>query len=198
MNVQRALWVVFLGLSLSGCGGGSANQGSGGGGGGSTGGGGGAADPNPVFLTGDRLVEAELAGPGGTLTLGNSARVEFPAGALGEPVEVHFSVQEQTQAFNNRDYEKPVGPTLHLQPGINLAGGPVEVSIPATSIPSGFTEDNLMLAIEIPAETQRSSVMGSTQTTWTYLPAHSANGRFVSELTDVVPGMRLQFVVSEE
>jgi hypothetical protein len=139
-----------------------------GGGGGTSSGSDGTVDQNPVFQTGDRVASAHMGAPGGTLSLGN------------------------------RDYEKPVGPTLHLQPGINLSGGSVTVSIPATSIPGGFTEDNLTLAVEIPGEVQRSSVMGSTQTTWTYLPAHSANGRFTADLSDVVPGMRLQFLVSEE
>jgi hypothetical protein len=197
MNVQRAVLVVFLGLFTGACGGGNASQQTGGGGA-SSGGGGGTVDQNPVFQTGDRVVSAELGQPGGTLSLGNGARAEFPAGAVGETVEVHFSTEAQTQAFNNRDYEKPVGPTLQLQPGIRLASGTVAISIPATSIPSGFTDEQLMLAVEIPADVQRSSVMGSTQTTWTYIAARSESGRFMADMPDAVPGMRLQFIVSEE
>ena len=138
-----------------------------------------------------------VGSPGGTLSLSNGARAEFSPGALSETTQVHFSLGTQTQAFNNRDYEKPVGPTLHLQPGMVLAGGSVTVSIPAAPIPSGFNEEQLTLALEIPAEEQRSEVMGSTQTTWSYVAAHSANGRFTADLTEAVPGMRLQFLVSE-
>jgi hypothetical protein len=196
MNVQRAVLVVFLGLITGACGGGNANQQTGGGG--SSSGGGGTVDQNPVFQTGDRVASAEMGSPGGTLTLGNGARAEFGQGVLGEVMEIHFSTESQTQAFNNRDYEKPVGPTLHLQPGVHLSSGAVSISIPATSIPSGFTEEQLMLAVEIPHDVQRSSVMGSTQTTWTYIAARSESGRFTADLPDAIPGMRLQFIVSEE
>jgi hypothetical protein len=111
---------------------------------------------------------------------------------------VHFSVGTATQAFNNLDYEHPVGPALHLQPGIPLSSGAVTVSIPAAQIPSGFTEENLNLALEVPADQQRSDVMGSTQTTWTHVNARAQNGRFVADITHSVPGMRLQFTVSED
>jgi hypothetical protein len=157
------------------------------------------ADPvGSVNQSGERNVSATIGTPGGTLSLHNGARVEFPAGTLGEAVDVHFSLGTQTQAFNNLDYERPVGPTLHLQPEIPLSSGAVTVSIPAAQIASGFTEAQLNLALEVPADHQRSEVMGSTQTTWTHLSARAQNGRFVAEITHSVPGMRLQFTVSEE
>lgn len=186
--------IVLLTSALA-CGGGTSDTTNGGG---TT-----IADPEPVVgpvnQSGDRNVTANIGSPGGTLSLTNGARVEFPAGALSEAAEVHFSVGTQTHAFNNRDYEKPVGPTIHLQPDMALSGGlGVSVSIPMASIPSGFSEDDLTLALEIPAGRQRSSVMGSTQTTWMHIPASSQNGRFVAQITERVPGMRLQFLVSEE
>jgi len=186
--------LIALGFSAAACGGGTSQT---------NGGGGGTSDPvdevtGPVVQSGDRNVTANVGGPGGTLSLTNGARVEFPAGALSESYEVHFSVGTQTHAFNNRDYEKPVGPTIHLQPAMALSGGSVSVSIPMSPIPSGFTEDDLTLAMEIPAAQQRSSAMGSTQTTWMHIPASSQNGRFVAEISREVPGMRLQFTVSED
>jgi hypothetical protein len=102
----------------------------------------------------------------------------------------------QTQAFNNRDYEKPVGPTLLLQPGADLTqGATVTISIPAPPVPSGFDAEDFTVGIETVNSEQRAGVMGSTQTQWTYAPATSANSRLTAELPTIT-GLRVQFLVS--
>ncbi|MBW2461451.1 MAG: hypothetical protein JRH11_07380 [Deltaproteobacteria bacterium] len=141
------------------------------------------------------MVAAVIGSAGGTLSLTNGSRVEIPAGALSETFEVHLSVGTQTQAFNNRDYERPLGPTIHLQPAM-ATSTPFVVSIPAANIPREFTGGDLTLAVEVPAAGQRAGVMGATQTTWSHVDARAENGRFVADLPDVA-GMRLQFLVAE-
>lgn len=194
MTWKTTLGLIALAAAGAACGGGTTQTSS-------TGPGGGPAATTgptaagPVIESGDRTLTAEVGGAGGTLSLTNGSRVEIPAGALSEDYEIHFSVASQTQAFNNRDYERPVGPTIHLQPAMPVAS-PLVVSIPAASIPREFQDGELTLAVEVPAAGQRAGVMGSTQTTWSHVAARSENGRFVADLPDV-PGMRLQFLVAE-
>lgn len=200
MKRARLFLLCFVTLAIT--------AGCGGGGGSSSGGGlpddepvggsGGAASTTPVHQTGDQSVQAEIGSPGGSLALTNGARVEIPAGSLAEPVEVIFGVGSQTQAFNNRDYEKPVGPTLILQPALVAQPGTrFNISIPYTALPSGFTEDQVTIGMEVLDDDQRAEQMGSTQTIWVYQPANAQNGRLVAEMTET-SGMRLQFLVSEE
>lgn len=194
MTWKTTLGLIALALATAACGGGTAETSSTGAGAGPI------ADPGPVnsgpvIQSGDRMVAAEIGSAGGTLSLTNGSRVEIPRGALSETIEVHLSVGTQTQAFNNRDYEKPLGPTIHLQPTMQTSA-PVVISIPVANIPREFTGGELTLAVEVAAAGQRAGVMGATQTTWSHVEARTENGRFVADLPDV-PGMRLQFLVAE-
>jgi hypothetical protein len=143
---------------------------------------------------GDKLI-VEVGSAGGTLELDNGARLEIPQGALNEPVEITFAQGTKTTAFSNREYERPVGPTLDLAPPVALAV-PAKVSVPVQSLPEGFSEADLALGLEVLSEEQRAVQMHGTQTRWDYFPAVSASGRAVAELSSF-PGFRLQFVVSK-
>jgi hypothetical protein len=143
---------------------------------------------------GDKLT-VDVGGQGGTLELDNGARLEIPRGALTEVTEVTFSRGTKTTAFANHEWERPLGPTLEVSPGVPL-GTPVRISVPVSNLPEGFTADDLALGLEVPADQQRGAEMTGTVTRWSYIPATSTSGRFVAEL-DQLPGYRLQFVVSK-
>ena len=137
-----------------------------------------------------------VVGPaGGSLELDNGARLVIPEGALAQSVEVTFSQGSRTTAFSNHSYEHAIGPTLEIACDANLQG-PVEVSIPDTKLPEGFSEKDLALGLEAPASTQRALEGQAVQTRWDYLDAHAKGGRAVAELQQI-PGYRLQFLVSK-
>jgi hypothetical protein len=141
----------------------------------------------------DKLT-VEIGSAGGTLELDNGARLEIPAGALSETVEVTFSSGARTTAFSNKEHERPLGPTLAIAPELVLSS-PAIVSVPAHDIPEGFAEADLALGLE-QLGSQRAVEMQGTQTRWDYFPAASQAGRAVAELAQV-PGFRLQFLVSK-
>lgn len=143
---------------------------------------------------GDKLI-VEVGSAGGTLELGNGARLDIPAGALSETVEITFAEGQHTTAFSNHEYERPVGPTLEIAPPLAL-NQPFKVSVPLARLPEGFAEKDLTLAAEVVSDTQRAVQMHGTQTRWDYLPAVSDSGRAVAQLSEV-PGYRVQFVVSQ-
>ncbi len=143
---------------------------------------------------GEKLV-VEVGRAGGTLELGNGARLEIPAGALSETVEMAFSEGTHTTAFSNHDYERPVGPIVEIGPTLAL-NRPLKLSVPLSRLPEGFEEKDLTLAAEVVADKQRAVQMHGVQTRWDYLPASSDAGRAVAELNEV-PGYRMQFVVSQ-
>jgi hypothetical protein len=149
----------------------------------------------PVRKRGNGKVIAEVGSAGGTLELDNGARLEIPAGALPETVEVTFAEGAKTTAFSNHDYEQPLGPTLEVTPELAL-GVPVKVSIPMSRLPEGFDASHLTLGLEVMANAQRGVQMHGTQTRWDYLPASSDHGRALAELQSV-PGFRVQFLVSK-
>ena len=137
-----------------------------------------------------------VVGPaGGSLELDNGARLVIPQGALTDAVEVTFSEGNRTTAFSNHDYERPVGPTLEVACDANLAT-PLEVSIPDTTLPQGFTAKDLAFGVEVPSTTQRAIEGQATQTRWDYLDATDHAGRAVGKL-EQVPGYRVQFLVSK-
>jgi hypothetical protein len=137
-----------------------------------------------------------MVGPaGGTLELDNGARLVIPAGALAEPVEVTFAEGARTTAFSNHDYEHAFGPTLDVVVEGDLQS-PVSVSLPDNKLPSGFTEKDLAIGVEVPSSTQRAVQGQGTATRWDYLTAKAEAGRAVAQLAQV-PGYRVQFIVSK-
>ncbi len=147
-----------------------------------------------VHERGGKKLIVEVGSAGGTLELGNGARLEIPAGALGETVQLVFSEGQHSTAFSNHEYERPVGPIVEIGPPLAL-NQPLKLSIPLSRLPDGFEEKDLTLGAEVVSDTQRAVQMHGVQTRWDYLPASSAGGRAVAEL-GAVPGYRMQFVVS--
>jgi hypothetical protein len=143
---------------------------------------------------GDKLT-VDVGDQGGTLELDNGARLEIPRGALTEVTEVTFSRGTKTTAFSNREWERPLGPTLEVSPGVPL-GTPVRISVPVSNLPEGFSVEDLALGLEVMSDEQRAVEMHGVATRWDYIPATSTSGRFVAELSEL-PGYRLQFVVSK-
>lgn len=148
----------------------------------------------PVHQRGGRKLIVEMGRTGGTLELDSGARLEIPEGALAETVQVTFASAARTTAFSNHDYERPLGPTLEITPGLTLAT-PARVSVPAGNLPEGFTDSDLTLGVEAATSEQRAVQGQGTRTRWDYVPATAQGGRAVAELA-TVPGYRLQFVVS--
>jgi len=150
----------------------------------------------PVNERGDDSAVATVGPAGGTLSLSNGALLEVPQGALAEPVEIIFGRGTQTQAFSNREDERTIGPTLIIQPAVVAEPGTrIRISAPLVSIPGGFSESDLALAVEEADDSQRSDVMGTTTTRWQYADASVSGGRMRAEL-ESLGGFRVQFVVS--
>jgi len=150
---------------------------------------------SPVHRRGGDKLITSIGPAGGSLSLDNGARLDIPAGALEDHVEVTFATGTRTTAFSNRDFERPVGPTLEIAPALTVSR-PLRVSIPLATLPEGFTEADLALGIEGVSSTQRAVQGQATQTRWDYHPARSEHGRAHAEL-EQVPGLRVQFVVSK-
>jgi hypothetical protein len=149
----------------------------------------------PVKKRGDQKLIARVGHAGGTLELDNGARLDIPAGALSDEVELTFAEGTRTTAFANRDHERPLGPTLEMTPELPLAS-PIRVSIPLRDLPEGFDERDVALGVEQVASLQRAVGGGGTQTRWDYVPATSTGGRAAAELSQL-NGLRVQFVVSK-
>jgi len=148
-----------------------------------------------VHKRGGKKLIAEVGPRGGTLELGNGARITVPEGAFAEMVEVTFAEGARTTAFANHEYERTVGPTLEISPEVSL-GAPLQVSVPLGVLPDGFTDSDLTLGLEVVAGEQRAVQSGNVQTRWDYLPASNKSGRAVAEISSV-PGYRVQFLVSK-
>ena len=146
---------------------------------------------------GDHDASAWVGAPGGELTLGNGARLEIPAGSLAEPAEVVFSLGEEVAAFRNRDDERTIGPALVVAPELTAAGSArFIVELPFTTLPEGFTEDDVAVALERHDESSSGFRGGATRTTWEHAPARvTADHKLRAELPQF-PGLRVQFVVS--
>jgi len=147
--------------------------------------------------SGDQSATAWIGAPGGELTLGNGARLEIPAGSLAEPVEVVFSLGEEVAAFRNREDERTVGPAVVVAPEIIAANGArFVVELPFTALPEGFTEDHVAVALERHDEDASGFRGGATRTTWEHATARIVSGRKLRAELPELPGMRVQFVVS--
>ena len=146
---------------------------------------------------GDHQASAHIGSAGGDLTLGNGARLEIPPGALERETEVVFSLGEEVNAFRNREDERIVGPALVVAPEVASANGAkFIVTLPYTSLPEGFSEEHVAIAFERHAEGASGFRGGATRTTWEHAAASvTADHKLRAEL-DALPGMRVQFVVS--
>jgi len=154
------------------------------------------SDPSEtVYKHGKEKIIVKVGSSGARLELENGARLEIPEDALDDTVEITFAEGQHTTAFSNHEYERPVGPLVEVAPALNLSK-PFKLSVPLTSLPEGFTEKDLTLAVEVLAENQRAVQGQGTQTRWDYLPASSKSERAVAELAQV-SGFRMQFVVSK-
>jgi len=150
--------------------------------------------PAPVHRRGGTKLVVEVGPAGGTLELDNGARVDIPPGALDDLLELTFAEGTRTTAFSNKEFERPLGPTLELAPEL-APSVPLRLSIPLTKVPEGFAEKDLALGVEGVSTTQRAVQGQGLQTRWDYHPASAAHGRAVAELARV-PGLRVQFLVS--
>ena len=153
-----------------------------------------------VSESGGAIVTAMVGTAGGTLSLSNGAQLEIPSGALGDAVEITMATGAQSQAFNNRDYEKPIGPTIQIQPAVVAQPGQrFAISSPIPPLPSGFTEANITLAHEVVDPNQRE--LGgrgvNTRTVWQYADAAANGGRMTAQLS-ALGGFRFQFLVSSD
>lgn len=148
-----------------------------------------------VHKRGGKKLIVQVGPRGGTLELGNGARIAIPEGAFNETVEVTFAEGARTTAFANHEYERTVGPTLEISPEVSL-GAPLQISVPLGSLPEGFTDTDLTLGLEVVAGEQRAVQTANVQTRWDYLPASNKSGRAVAEISSV-PGYRVQFLVSK-
>ena len=146
---------------------------------------------------GDHQASARMGRAGGDLTLGNGARLEIPPGALEQETEVVFSLGEEVNAFRNREDERTVGPALVVAPEVASANGAkFIVTLPYTSLPEGFTEEHVAIAFERHAEGATGFRGGATRTTWEHAAARVTPDHKLRAELDALPGMRVQFVVS--
>lgn len=144
-----------------------------------------------VSRSGSGNVSAEIGHGGGRLELSEGPRVVLPAGTT-EPREFVLQIANLTTAFSNNELEKPVGPTFTFSPGLEAAGAAIEVSLPLPNLPEGWGEP--ALAYEYPISA-RVGAEDSVHTKWQYEDAQLSGGRITAKV-DALPGMRLQFVLS--
>jgi hypothetical protein len=148
-----------------------------------------------VHKRGAQKLIVEVGAAGGSLELDNGAKLVIPEGALSDNVEITFAEGARTTAFSNREFERPIGPTIEISPEVSLAVA-VKVTIPLGKLPQGFEEKDLALGVEVPSSTQRAVQGYGTQTRWDYLPAMGEGGRAVASV-EHIPGYRVQFVLSK-
>lgn len=147
----------------------------------------------PVHASGEAEVRARVGRAGGTLELGNGARLEIPAGALGEEIEIDFSVGSPAREAWDDETKRALGPVLEVEPPIQSSGDPFVVSCPAMSIPEGWAPGDLALGHE--EEAGDTHLGGATLTRWQMWPARIEASRFVAEMPEL-GGHRIQFGVS--
>lgn len=152
-------------------------------------------DPGrPVHARGGDEVIATIGPAGGSLELSSGPRVDIPAGALTTGLELVLKEAPLTTVFANDEAEKAAGPTFLLSPGLGSEGPAFKVSIPMAKLPDGFGEPTLHYEYE---EGARVGAEDAVHTRWDTLPAQLTGGRMVTE-TDALPGLRLQFTVTDE
>lgn len=190
MRHRTSTWLLPIALTIGACGGGTSSQ---------------AAETTPaeeappravgpVAVRGESEVRARVGRAGGTLELANGGRLEIPAGALGEEVEIVFTTGASAREAWDAETKRPLGPTLEVRPAMTAGGGArFRLSTPATQLPDGFELADLGLGHEEEADARHLSA--STATRWQMWPARVESGRFVAEMP-ALAGHRVQFGVS--
>lgn len=149
----------------------------------------------PVHQRGAEEARAEVGREGGVLELANGARLEIPAGAIADDVEVVFRNGASAHVFDSTETERALGPTIEFEPAIVASGGRhFTISVPEQPISRPFTDADLALAVE-DVGGGRALEMGGTHTRWMNHPARHEGNRFVAEL-DQLAGHRMQFGLS--
>jgi hypothetical protein len=144
---------------------------------------------------GDRSVSARVGRLGGSLELGNGARLEIDPNVLSEDVEITMTVGQAAHVFDTSEYQTPLGPLIEISPAVTPSlTRSIHFSVPYVRIPDGYPEQDLALAVEEDAA-QREHFVTATQTHWQMHAARHIGDRFVSDL-DALAGHRLQFGVS--
>lgn len=149
--------------------------------------------PQPQHARGSSSASATFTSQGGSLRLSNGARLDVPTGAFDQPTEIVFAVGAATQAFANREDDRPIGPTLQIEPAV-VPSVPLLLSASFAGVPSGFSAEHAAIAVEV-ADNQRALSMGGQQTRWQYGAATVEGGRVSAELPQT-EGLRIQFLVS--
>lgn len=149
----------------------------------------------PASASGDSEAVAMVGSEGGTLSLSNGARLEIPAGALSESVEVTLSHGADGQAFGDRENQRALGPMLNIEPNLRSEGGHFVVSIPEQPVPNGWSTDDLAFAMEEVSDEQRAMDVLGTVTRWQFYHARVQGGRLVAD-TAGLHGHRVQFGVA--
>lgn len=151
----------------------------------------------PVSASGDSSVRAVIGRAGGTLSLRSGARLEVPAGALGQDYEVVLHEAEPARtAWDDPENEHELGPIFAVNPGMVAAQGHTfRVSVPQMALPQSFTTADLAFGSEEESNVTRALEMAGTETRWQFWPARIENGRFVAEMHSL-GGHRMQFGVS--
>jgi hypothetical protein len=153
-----------------------------------------AAEPaHAVSARGDREVHARVGRAGGTLELGNGARLEIPEGALTEDVELVLHIGSPAREAWDDETKRALGPVIEIRPAIASSGGEFRISCPSEPIPSGFQPADLALGHE--EDAGATHLGGATATRWQMWPARIEGGRFVAAMPTLA-GHRLQFGVS--
>lgn len=149
----------------------------------------------PARARGSDEARTRVGSAGGTLELANGVRLEIPAGALTEPVEVVLRIGPQTQVVGRREGEQQLGPPILVEPAMVAAPGHrIVVSMPLAHVPASYETEDLAVAIEQPDES-RALDMGGNQTRWQVGPVSHSGGRLSAEV-DQLFGMRFQFLAT--
>ena len=70
----------------------------------------------PAHARGDVSASARIGRAGGTLELSSGVKIEIPAGAISEPIDLSLSYGGATSAFANREDERPLGRVFVVAP----------------------------------------------------------------------------------
>jgi hypothetical protein len=153
--------------------------------------------PPPVTVVnarGEHEASGRFGSPGGSLELASGFRVEIPAGALREEVELHLIDGAEARVFHPEDGEAAVGPIADLVPFVEaVEGRTFRVSAPMAAPPAGFDDAEVTLGME--EEVRGREMMESTRTRWQYHHASVVDGRYLAEVA-YFGGHRLQFGLS--
>lgn len=144
---------------------------------------------------GDHDVSARVGRMGGSLELGNGARLEIDANVLTEEIEISMSIAQGAHVFDQAETQTPLGPLVEITPAVTPSQTrSIHYSVPFARIPDGYPESDLALAVEEEGA-QREHFISGTATRWQMYAARHVGDRFVSDL-DQLAGHRLQFGVS--